>query len=53
MQRSSISPRGRITIPADLRKKFGIKAGTTVSWKKENGRLVLTPIGRDRAREKS
>jgi AbrB family looped-hinge helix DNA binding protein len=53
MQRSLISTKGRVTIPADLRKKFGIKPGTRIRWKKENGRLVLTPVGSERVGEKS
>lgn len=42
MLESLISTKGRITIPAELRKKFWIKQGSAVSWKEENGRLILT-----------
>ena len=35
---------GRVTIPAELRKKYGIKAGTNVLFKKENDGIVLYPI---------
>jgi AbrB family looped-hinge helix DNA binding protein len=40
--RSSISTRGRVTIPVDLRKRLGLKAGTRVNWMKQDGRLILT-----------
>jgi AbrB family looped-hinge helix DNA binding protein len=41
-RRSPISTRGRITIPADLRKRLGFKPGTRVDWNGQDGRLVLT-----------
>jgi AbrB family looped-hinge helix DNA binding protein len=44
MYRSVMSSRGRITIPVELRKKFGMKPGTQVSWKEEKGKLVLTRV---------
>jgi AbrB family looped-hinge helix DNA binding protein len=46
MQTLRITARGQITIPAELRKKLKIKAGTRITWMEENGRLVLTPIER-------
>jgi AbrB family looped-hinge helix DNA binding protein len=41
MKRNSVSSDGRITIPAELRKKLKLKPGTVMSWKEENGRLIL------------
>ena len=46
MRRTAISTRGRVTIPADLRERLGIKPGTQITWHKEEGRLVLTPTKR-------
>jgi len=43
-RRSSISTRGRVTIPADLRERPGFKPGTLVNWIEEKGRLVLIPM---------
>jgi AbrB family looped-hinge helix DNA binding protein len=37
-------PRGQVTIPAELRERFGIEEGTRINWKEERGRLVLTPM---------
>lgn len=42
-RRTTISTKGRVTIPADLREQFGIKPGTRIDWSEEKGRLVLTP----------
>lgn len=46
MQTLRITARGQITIPAELRKRLGIKTGSRIGWTEENGRLVLTPIDR-------
>jgi AbrB family looped-hinge helix DNA binding protein len=52
MKRSLISTKGRVTIPARLRTRFGIKPGTSINWKEEHGRLVLTPVTKtERKRE--
>ncbi|SRR6266567_2321058 len=39
-----IRTKGRVTIPAELRKRLGIRAGTRVNWIEEKGRLVLVPM---------
>ena len=44
MRRTKINARGQITIPAELRERFGIEKGTRINWKEERGRLVLTPM---------
>jgi AbrB family looped-hinge helix DNA binding protein len=41
MKRNAVSSDGRITIPAELRKKLKLKPGTIMSWREENGRLIL------------
>jgi AbrB family looped-hinge helix DNA binding protein len=40
---SIISSKGQIVIPADLRKRYGLREGTTVVFQEERGRLVLEP----------
>ncbi len=42
--RTVIGTKGRVVIPAELRKRLGIEKGTRVTWIEENGRLVLTPM---------
>lgn len=39
--------KGQIVIPAELRKKYGIKAGTKINVMDENDRIVLQPITRE------
>jgi len=36
--------KGQIVIPAELRKKYGIKAGTKIQIMEENNHIVLQPI---------
>jgi AbrB family looped-hinge helix DNA binding protein len=40
---SVISSKGQIVIPANLRKRYGLKEGTTVTFQEDRGRLVLEP----------
>lgn len=40
---SVISSKGQIVIPANLRKRYGLKEGTTVTFREDRGRLVLEP----------
>jgi AbrB family looped-hinge helix DNA binding protein len=51
MRRVVISSKGRVTIPAELRKKLGLDPGTHVNWSKENGKLVLTSMTRRRSQK--
>jgi AbrB family looped-hinge helix DNA binding protein len=46
--RTFISTKGRVTIPAEFRERFRIKPGTIVTWRDEQGRLVLTPLTKKR-----
>jgi AbrB family looped-hinge helix DNA binding protein len=39
--------KGQIVIPAELRKKYGIKAGTKIEIVDEGERIVLQPITRE------
>ena len=43
MAHSIISSKGQIVIPAHLRKRYGLKEGTTVVFQEDRGRLVLEP----------
>lgn len=38
-----ISSKGQIVIPANLRKRYRLKEGTTVVFLEDRGRLVLEP----------
>jgi AbrB family looped-hinge helix DNA binding protein len=41
--RSIISSKGQVVIPASLRKRYGLKEGSTVVFQDDGGRLVLEP----------
>ena len=49
--RTVISSKGQVVIPAELREQYGLKKGTTATWSEENGRLVLTPLTKQRLKE--
>jgi AbrB family looped-hinge helix DNA binding protein len=38
---SKVTSRGQITIPQELREKYGIKSGDTVYFLEDNGTLTL------------
>ena len=38
-----MSPRGQITLPADLRHRLGIKEGGVVTLEERHGELILRP----------
>ena len=42
-QMATVSSKGQIVIPVELRKKFQLKAGTRVSIGERNGKITLTP----------
>jgi AbrB family looped-hinge helix DNA binding protein len=45
--RVKFSTRGRVTIPASLRKKYGLKAGSKMAFEMTpSGAIVLKPIVR-------
>jgi len=42
-QHLTISKKGQVTLPAELRKKMGLEAGGTVIAEEKNGELILRP----------
>ncbi|MGC2248730.1 MAG: AbrB/MazE/SpoVT family DNA-binding domain-containing protein [Terriglobales bacterium] len=48
---TKINAKGQVTIPADLRERFGLEKGTPIDWTRDGTRLVLSPIRK--ARKKS
>lgn len=41
---ATVTSKGQLVIPARLRRKLGIRKGTRVSLKEQDGRLILQPI---------
>lgn len=44
---STASVKGQVVIPANLRRRFGIKPGTKVTFYEDGGRLVLQPVTKE------
>jgi AbrB family looped-hinge helix DNA binding protein len=42
-QLATVSSKGQVVIPATLRKKYGLKAGSRVSINDEDGRFTVIP----------
>jgi AbrB family looped-hinge helix DNA binding protein len=46
LETSVVTTKGQLVIPARLRRRFGIKKGTTISFLEEGGRIVVQPVTR-------
>ena len=46
-----LDERGRVTLPAWLRRRLGLKPGSRLEVRVEAGRVVLIPVRRVRARD--
>jgi AbrB family looped-hinge helix DNA binding protein len=44
--RTTISSKGQVIIPAELRKRLGLMKGVRAVWTEDRGHLVLTTIDR-------
>jgi AbrB family looped-hinge helix DNA binding protein len=44
---SVVRAKGMITLPASIRRKFGIKKGTKVAFIEEDGKLIMQPLNKD------
>ncbi len=44
--RTTVSSKGQVVIPAELRERFGLRKGVRAVWREQKGQLVLTPIDR-------
>ncbi|MDZ7772582.1 MAG: AbrB/MazE/SpoVT family DNA-binding domain-containing protein [Balneolaceae bacterium] len=42
--KTTMTQKGQIVIPAELRRKYDLKAGTTIHVEEENGKIVLKPV---------
>jgi AbrB family looped-hinge helix DNA binding protein len=49
--RTTVSSKGQVVIPAELRERLGLAKGTPATWSEEQGKLVLTPITERRLNE--
>jgi len=42
-----VTSKGQLVIPARLRRRFGIKKGTLISFLEDNGRIIVQPVTRE------
>jgi antitoxin PrlF len=48
MPRATMTTRGRVTIPKEIREKLNLKPGSRISfWIESSGRVVLQPLKSD------
>ena len=50
MGKITVEKRGRIVIPAEIRRALGIREGSELIVELDNGRIVLTPVRKLTAR---
>jgi len=44
IETSVVTTKGQLVIPARLRRRFGIKKGTTVAFTEADGRIIVQPV---------
>jgi AbrB family looped-hinge helix DNA binding protein len=44
---SVVTTKGQLVIPARLRRRFGIKKGTMVTFMEDDGRIIVQPVTRE------
>ena len=42
-----VTSKGQLVVPADIRRRYGIKPGTRVNFVEENGRIIFQPVTRE------
>jgi len=47
IETSVVTTKGQLVIPARLRRRFGIKKGTTVTFAEDDGRIIVQPVTRE------
>ena len=47
IETSVVTTKGQLVIPARLRRRFGIKKGTMVTFTEDDGRLIVQPVTRE------
>jgi len=43
---SKVTSQGQISVPAEVRKRFGIGPGSILEWSEEGGQVVIRRVGR-------
>lgn len=46
LARSRLTAQGQISVPAEVRRKLGLAAGSVLEWNEEDGEIVVRRVGR-------
>ncbi len=44
MESSIVTTKGKVVIPAKIRRKYGIKIGTKIQFEEKNGEIIILPL---------
>jgi AbrB family looped-hinge helix DNA binding protein len=47
IETSVVTTKGQLVIPARLRRRFGIKKGTMVTFMEDDGHIIVQPVTRE------
>lgn len=47
MHSAHVTSKGQLVVPAEIRRRYGIKAGTRINFVEENGRIIFQPVTRE------
>jgi AbrB family looped-hinge helix DNA binding protein len=47
MKTSVVTVKGQVVVPANIRRKFGIKKGTKIAFIEQNGKLLIQPLDKN------
>jgi antitoxin PrlF len=46
LARSRLTAQGQISVPAEVRRKLGLSAGSVLEWSEEDGKMVVRRSGK-------
>jgi AbrB family looped-hinge helix DNA binding protein len=46
LARSKITAQGQISVPAEVRRKLGLRPGSILEWHEQDGKVVVSRAGR-------
>jgi len=46
LARSRLTAQGQISVPAEVRRKLGLAAGSVLEWSEEDGKIIVRRVGR-------
>jgi AbrB family looped-hinge helix DNA binding protein len=47
MEISVVTVKGQVVVPANIRRRFGIKKGTKIAFIEQNGKLIIQPLDKN------